>query len=86
MVALSCETDFVAKNVDFIAMAKTILDFAADNLFENIDQLKEAKINNQSVADMITERSGVTGEKWSWLITKKLKLLLFVHTNIWEIN
>jgi elongation factor Ts len=73
MVALSCETDFVAKNVDFIAMAKTILDFAADNLFENIDQLKEAKINNQSVADMITERSGVTGEKMELAYYEKIE-------------
>ncbi|MCK9499414.1 MAG: elongation factor Ts [Bacteroidales bacterium] len=63
MLALSCETDFVAKNEDFIAMAKTILDFAAENLFENIDQLKTAKINDQSIEDMVAERSGITGEK-----------------------
>ncbi len=73
MLALSCETDFVAKNVDFVAMANTILNFAAENLFDNIEQLKNAKINEQSVADIIAERSGITGEKMELAYYEKIQ-------------
>jgi elongation factor Ts len=63
MIAVNCETDFVAKNEDFVAMAKSILDVAAEELPTNIDSLKLCKINGITIADIISERSGVTGEK-----------------------
>ncbi|HNQ67015.1 MAG TPA: translation elongation factor Ts [Bacteroidales bacterium] len=63
MIAVNCETDFVAKNEDFVAMAKSILDVAAEELPANIDSLKLCKINGITIADIISERSGVTGEK-----------------------
>jgi elongation factor Ts len=63
MIALNCETDFVAKNDDFVALANTILDAAANNLPANIDELKAIEINGQNIGDLVVERSGVTGEK-----------------------
>ncbi|MDD3740430.1 MAG: translation elongation factor Ts [Bacteroidales bacterium] len=63
IIAVNCETDFVAKNEDFVSLAKSILDVAADELPANIDSLKLCKINGITIADLISERSGVTGEK-----------------------
>ncbi len=63
MIALNCETDFVAKNDDFVALANTILDAAAENLPANVDELKAIEINGKTIADIVIERSGVTGEK-----------------------
>ena len=63
IVAVKCETDFVAKNEDFVGMVKLILDAAVDNRPADIEALKNLKIGNFTVAEIVTERSGVTGEK-----------------------
>lgn len=63
VVALNCETDFVAKNDDFIALAHTILDVAADKLPADIEALKNTEVNGKTIAALITEKSGITGEK-----------------------
>jgi len=63
IVAVKCETDFVAKNEDFVGMVKLILDAAMDNRPADIEALKNLKIGNFTVAEIVTERSGVTGEK-----------------------
>lgn len=63
VIALNCETDFVAKNQDFISLAQKILDIAGNELPENLDGLKAIKINSQTIEEMVTERSGITGEK-----------------------
>lgn len=63
MIALNCETDFVAKNVDFVGLAKTILETAAKELPANLEALKACTFNGQTIADMVAERSGITGEK-----------------------
>ena len=63
IVAVKCETDFVAKNADFVGMVKLILDAALDNKVQDFEALKNLKIGNFTVAEIITERSGVTGEK-----------------------
>lgn len=63
IIALKCETDFVAKNADFVALAQTILDLAVANKAKNLDEVKALKLGDQTVAEAVTERSGVTGEK-----------------------
>ena len=63
IVALKCETDFVAKNADFVALVKLILDIAMDRKPANLDALKNEVIDGRTIADWVTERSGVTGEK-----------------------
>jgi len=63
IVAVKCETDFVAKNADFVAMVKKILDVAMANKPQTLDELKALTLNGQTMADLVTERSGVTGEK-----------------------
>ena len=63
IVGVKCEADFVAKNEDFVGMVKLILDAALDNKVRTAEELKDLKIGNFTVAEIITERSGVTGEK-----------------------
>ena len=63
IVAVKCETDFVAKNEDFVGMVKLILDAAFENQPADLEALKALKIGNFTAADIVTERSGVTGEK-----------------------
>ncbi|MBO7502473.1 MAG: elongation factor Ts [Paludibacteraceae bacterium] len=63
IVAVKCETDFVAKNEDFVGMVKLILDAAMANKPANLEELRALKIGNFTVAEIVTERSGVTGEK-----------------------
>lgn len=63
LVALKCETDFVAKNADFIALTKSILDTAMAAKVKSLDEVKSLAIDGRTVAELITDRSGVTGEK-----------------------
>ena len=63
VLALKCETDFVAKNEDFIALTKYILDIAMTDKPASLDALKATIREGRTVADMVTERSGITGEK-----------------------
>ncbi len=63
VLALKCETDFVAKNADFIALTKQILDAAMAAKPASKDDLAALNIDGRTIAEMITDRSGVTGEK-----------------------
>jgi len=63
IVGVKCETDFVAKNADFVGMVKKILDVAMEHKPQSLDELKALTLNGQTMADLVTERSGVTGEK-----------------------
>lgn len=63
MLALACETDFVAKNESFSATANEILNIAVTNDAADIDTLKAINVNGQTIAEMVTDKSGQTGEK-----------------------
>ena len=63
MIALKCETDFVANGADFIALTRSILDAAVAAKCKTLDEVKELEINGQKAQDAVTQRSGITGEK-----------------------
>lgn len=63
IVALKCETDFVAKNEGFVALTKAILDAAVAAKAKSLDEVKELEVNGRKVADLIVEEIGKTGEK-----------------------
>lgn len=63
IIALKCETDFVAKNEDFVKLAKDILDLAVANKCKTLDEVKALPMGKGTVADAIVDRSGITGEK-----------------------
>ena len=64
MVAIKCETDFVANGQDFIALVQEILDAAVANKCQSLDEVKALKLaNGEDAATAVQQRSGVTGEK-----------------------
>lgn len=64
MVAVKCETDFVANGKDFIAMVQDILDAAVAAKAKSLDEVKTLKLaNGEDVAATVQQRSGITGEK-----------------------
>ena len=63
IVALKCETDFVAQNKDFVALTQKFLDAALENKPADLDALKALKIGDRTVAELVTDQSGITGEK-----------------------
>ncbi|NLE34255.1 MAG: elongation factor Ts [Bacteroidales bacterium] len=64
MISLNCETDFVAKNTDFIALGYTILDEALKASPADLEALKNMIIEGKKVTDLVLEKSGITGEKF----------------------
>ncbi|MDR0681120.1 MAG: translation elongation factor Ts [Dysgonamonadaceae bacterium] len=63
IVAVKCETDFVAKGEEFIGMVRNILNVALENRPKTTDELNELAVNGRKVKELITDRIGVTGEK-----------------------
>jgi translation elongation factor Ts len=64
MVAIKCETDFVANGQDFIALVQEILDAAVANKCKSLEEVKTLKLaNGEDAATAVQQRSGVTGEK-----------------------
>ena len=64
MIALKCETDFVANNADFVALTQEIIDAAVAAKAKSIEEVKELTLKNgMKVQDAVVDRSGITGEK-----------------------
>ena len=64
IVAVKCETDFVAKNADFVALTQEVLDLAMSKQPKDAEELKSLPLaDGRTVAEHITDRSGITGEK-----------------------
>ncbi len=63
IIALKCETDFVANNADFVKLTQDILDLAVANKCKTLDEVKALKLGNITVEQAVIDRSGITGEK-----------------------
>lgn len=63
IIQLSCETDFVAKNEDFVRFANQIADLALANKPANADALKALQFEDSVLSEKITEQVGKIGEK-----------------------
>jgi elongation factor Ts len=82
IVAVNCETDFVAMNGDFVGMTKSILDAALSDRPADIDTLKTIKVGDRTVAELVTDRMGVTGEKMELNVYKQITaptVVAYVH-------
>ena len=73
IVALNCETDFVAKNEDFIALTKQILDKAIEEKPADLEALKATKIGDSTIEQLVTDKSGITGEKMELSVYSQIK-------------
>jgi elongation factor Ts len=63
VVTVSCETDFVSKNADFVAFAQSIADAAVKNNVKSIDELNNVTVNGSKVADLVNDKLASIGEK-----------------------
>jgi elongation factor Ts len=64
VLALSCETDFVAKNSEFRDFVQSLVDIAIAKMPSTVDELMGLAYNDKlTVAEKITEQVGVIGEK-----------------------
>lgn len=62
-LCLSCETDFVSKNEDFIAFAQSIMDAAIAHNVHSADELNSIAINGAKIADLVNDKLASIGEK-----------------------
>lgn len=63
IVCVSCETDFVSKNADFVSFAKTIADAAVANNVKSLEELNNVEINGSKVFDLVNDKLASIGEK-----------------------
>jgi elongation factor Ts len=63
VVCVSCETDFVSKNADFVAFGQNIADAAIANNVKNLDELNNASVNGAKVFDLVNDKLASIGEK-----------------------
>jgi elongation factor Ts len=62
-LCLSCETDFVSKNADFVAFAQSIMNAAIENNVKSVDELNALSINGAKIADLVNDKLASIGEK-----------------------
>ena len=63
IVTVACETDFVAKNADFVAFAQSIVNQALANNVKSLDELLACKLDGVTIADKINDQVARIGEK-----------------------
>jgi elongation factor Ts len=63
VLELNCETDFVAKNADFVALANKFTELAIEKNPATLEELLSLEIDGQKVSDLIVENTGKIGEK-----------------------
>jgi elongation factor Ts len=82
MITLNCETDFVAKNKDFVGFAQQILDKALENKPENLEALKLIQIDGKGIGEKVIEQIGIIGEKLELAYYEKIeaaKVVPYIH-------
>ncbi|HMH21805.1 MAG TPA: translation elongation factor Ts [Puia sp.] len=63
IITLACETDFVAKNADFVAFAQSIMNTALANNVKTLDELLASKLEGAAISDKINDQVAKIGEK-----------------------
>ena len=63
IVCISCETDFVSKNAEFVAFSQSIMDAAIVNNVKSADELNEVTINGTKVSELINDKLAAIGER-----------------------
>ncbi|MDR2282609.1 MAG: translation elongation factor Ts [Sphingobacterium sp.] len=84
VVEVNCETDFVAKNADFVAFADKIADVALANTPASLDALKALTVDGKVISEALIEQTGVIGEKIDvskYEIVTGEKVVSYIHGN-----
>jgi len=74
ILELNCETDFVAKSEDFLALSKKLLDSVFENNYSSVEEVLNSKIGNLKTSDLINEVLGKIGEKIELSRFKKITI------------
>lgn len=84
VVEVNCETDFVAKNADFIAFANSIADLAVEKNPSSLEELVGYELNGTKVSDQILDQTGKIGEKIGvskYETVTGEKVIAYIHGN-----
>ena len=84
LVNLSSETDFVAKNADFIAFANEIADIALASKVTNVDDLKAQAMGGATVGEKLLETVAKIGEKIDIVRFEQVTaatVIAYIHSN-----
>jgi len=84
VVEVNCETDFVAKNADFIAFAESVADAAIAQAPAYLEDLKALEINGAKIADLLIDQTGKIGEKIEvskYEVITADKVIPYIHGN-----
>jgi elongation factor Ts len=84
LVALGCETDFVAKNAEFQALANSIADTALAGFPANMSGLLAARVGETTIEELITQQTGESGEKHAIPYYSAIEaeyIAYYIHTN-----
>jgi len=82
MIVLNCETDFVAKNENFIGLAQSILDKAIHDNPSTLDELKRIQLTDRTVEETVIEQVGIIGEKLDLSYYEKIEapvVVTYIH-------
>lgn len=84
VIEFNCETDFVAKNADFVAFANSIADLAIEKNPASLEELVELDLNGEKLADTIISQIGKIGEKVGVSKFESVsgdKVIAYIHGN-----
>lgn len=84
IVEVNCETDFVAKNADFVAFASAIADLAVEKNPASVEELTALELNGVKIADQILDQTGKIGEKIGinrYEVITGEKVIAYIHGN-----
>ena len=84
VVEVNCETDFVAKNADFIAFAESIAAAAIEHAPASVDALKSLQIGGSAIADLLIDQTAKIGEKIEVSKYEEVtaeKVVAYIHGN-----
>jgi elongation factor Ts len=84
VIEVNCETDFVAKNADFLAFANSIADLAVEKNPASLEELTGYELNGAKVSDLILDQTGKIGEKIGvskYETVTGEKVIAYIHGN-----
>ncbi len=84
IIELNCETDFVAKNADFVQFAQSVADLAIEKDPASLEALLELELNGTKLSEAIIEQTGKIGEKIGVSKFEKVeapKVVAYIHAN-----
>jgi elongation factor Ts len=84
LVALGCETDFVAKNEDFTNLARTVLNAAVQGNYASAEELLNGTLDGRPVSELLTDMMGKIGEKIEVVAYERVegeRVATYIHSN-----